>query len=157
MNPSQSILETAEVPVNPSVSILETAEVPVNLCTRNNSEISDDASNLMMSTTNDLPPAISPITSPIKSHSKLSNKEEILFLFCAKDQATASKLAKAYIAADPSSKYVGPHPNNKKHHFFFSTFIDSEDISILTKEIDRIGNKDFLSIRVVSEKKNYHP
>merc|ERR1719319_2008263 len=86
--------------------------VPVINVIRNNSN-SDDAltpkTALDQEQTlqkNDLPSAISPISSPVKTN----KQEEIHLLFCAQNLAAASKLAKDL----PNTKYIGPHPKKIK-------------------------------------------
>jgi len=159
-----------EEPVTNTSDTVEVEPVPVINATRNESEIKDDdddddddddnASNSMISINEeptqilDLPPAISPINSPLKcnkNHEEM--KEEIHFLFCAKDQATAKRLAKPY-QRHHESKYIGPHPKNK-HHFYFSSYVSPANLSGFKEAC--AWNDHFLFARVVSEKKNYQP
>jgi len=102
----------------------------------------------------DLPPAISPLNSPIKSDAEeISGKEEIRLLFCAPDQAAASKLAQKYSQA----KYIGPHQSNKRYHFYFSAYFDSLKLPSYKEAIMASSSEDFLQFGVVSEKTIYEP
>jgi len=168
----RNISSPAESSSNPSstppMDLSENSEImdivdetlPVNLCTRNNSETKDDdvshstASNEQHQ--EDLPPAISPINSPIKSDAEqISDKEEIRLLFCAPNQAAASKLAQKYSQA----KYIGTHPSNKRHHFYFSAFFNSAKLKqpSFKEAIMSSSSEDFLQFGVVSEKTIYEP
>ena len=129
--------------------------VPVITETRNKA---DDASDSTIPLNNELtqnsiniPPLISPICSPIKTANE--DLEQIHLLFCAPNQSEASKLANGY----PQSQFVGPHPKNKKHHFFFSTTIHSTHLPNLKENINEMNWPNVLLFRVVSEGKNYHP
>jgi len=122
--------------------------VPVINVTRNNSN-SDDALKPKIALDQeqtDLPPAISPISTPVK----INKQEEIHLLFCAQNLAAASKLAKDL----PNIKYIGPHPKNTKHHFLFSTLLPSANLQALKEAIDTL-DEPFLLFHVVSEKKNF--
>jgi len=148
-------------PVHNEPDTEEVEPIPAMITTRNESEIDDDdddddnASNSMMSINDKStkilapPPLISPINSPLKSN----NIEEIRFLFCAKNQVEATKLAAPY-QRHHQSKYIGPHPNNK-HHFYFSSYVTSANLDGFKEACS--WNDEFLVARVVSEKKNYQP
>ena len=142
---------TKESPVVEEISdAMDVVEetVPEVKTTRNYVQTIEDASTNMMALENKLPPAILPITSPVK----VNKREEVRLLLCASNKAAALKFAQKY----PEPKYYGPHPSNKKHHFFISLFIDSENLPRLKGDVNELGH-DFLLLHVVSENKNYIP
>ena len=164
--PSVETPDLSKVPVmkeSPldNIEIVETMDttVPVTTATRDNTN--DTASVPMMSPEMsvekgptqqfDIPPIITPISSPERIVTE-PEEQEIRVLICALNQATALKKSKNL----PNSKFLGPHPSNKKHHFFFTTTIESQNLPGLKEAVPNLG-EDFLLLRVVSENKNYAP
>merc|ERR1719509_758609 len=91
---------------------------------RNISITNDDAtSNSVMSLNEestwqlDIPPAISPLR---------NESTEVCILLCASNQAAALKMSKIFSEA----KLLGPHSSNKRHHFYFSTKLPTENLPL---------------------------
>ena len=85
----------------------------------------------------------------------MNEKEEMRLLFCAPSKTAALKHSKKF----PQSKYIGPHPSNKQHHFFFSSPIDSNCLQGFKDNFNEFAKEDIniIMFHVVSEKRNYHP
>ena len=94
----------------------------------------------------DIPPAISPLNSPLRNKST-----EVRILLCASNQAAALKMSKNFSEA----KLLGLHSSNKRHHFYFSTKLPTENLPSLKENANSLS--DLILFHVVSEKKNYSP
>ena len=101
-----------------------------------------------------IPPAISPINSPLK---KNKPKEEIHLTFCAIDQKKAIKLLNK-LKYFQNPKYVDLPSKKNPHHFVFSVFIENSDIPELKNGIDELNKSvNVIQIQVLSNQQNYFP
>ena len=154
--------KVSAIPVNqPSNSgkreAMDTTEdkhVP-EISSRNESKETTIASQL------DLPTAISPINSPIK---EINSIEEVHLIFCAKDQIEASKLVNKLESFPSTSirelkpEYVRLQTKRNRHHFLFSSLVNSKDIEDLKDKIDLINvGANVIQFRVLSLNQNCYP
>jgi len=118
----------------------ETVNVPVINQTRNTTETNLGTSDSTVTMEDE----------PLQRNAK----EEIQLLFCSSDEATAKQLSNHNF---PKSKYLGPHPKIKNHHFF-SIHPTSADVPYLKKDLNYLNKKvNLITLRVLSENKNYFP
>ena len=93
----------------------------------------------------------------VKSSPIIPDYEEVIFNFCAKNQATALQLVKTI----PKSCFLEPHPRNESHHFRFLANLGTSNLKKLKTDISHLVKlpKDvhLLSYRIASEDLHYHP
>ena len=103
----------------------------------------------------DIPPAISPINSPVKPNE--TPTEEVRVQICAPDQPTAENVAKSQL---PQSRYMGPIKTSKLHFFFSAQFTPQEILQMkkdLKKLIKLPKNIQIVNFYVFNEDKVYDP
>ena len=148
------VTETSNSGKGEAMDTTEDKHVP-EISSRNESKETTIASQL------DLPTAISPINSPIK---EINSIEEVHLIFCAKDQIEASKLVNKLESFPSTSirelkpEYVRLQTKRNRHHFLFSSLVNSKDIEDLKDKIDLINvGANVIQFRVLSLNQNCYP
>ena len=157
--PVISTKETSAPMATESSEVMDTLEenVPLENETKSNSIPVIAARNIGVTTKTtinelDIPPAISPINSPLK---KKESKEEIHLIFCAIDERKAFKLLNK-LPYFQNPKYVDSKEN--PHHFIFSVHLKTSDIPDLKNAMDEINKKvNLIQFQVSSNQLNYFP
>ena len=108
----------------------------------NTSEIIDDSND--KTSANQIPPMISPITTPTKSE---PDSEVLHLTFCAKNRAATSG------DKFPESTYLGPHPRNRNHFVFSIHFQNDAAHKMKTWELP--PEYGIVKIRSIAENQNY--
>ena len=82
-------------------------------------------------------------------------KEDIKILFCAPNKAAAINFSKRF----PEPTLIGPHPSNKRKHFYFNSTIHSANLKNLKATFSELVVEEIniIMFHVNSENRNYYP
>jgi len=102
----------------------------------------------------DLPPVISPISTPsprksqtLPNTSPTPKIEEVILILCAKNQATAVKYGKKF----PKSSFLKPNDYYKTNHFEFSAKLNESNLSKINEIVKLPKKVQLHAFKVVSE------